>query len=707
MNLVQKRLLSILAAAAMTCTALPQSASLSLQQPVLTASAGDSVIENLTWSKTAAGTGVTITGYNGNDTTLVIPGTLTDPETSEDLPVTAIGSFAFLRKNTLENVELPDSITEIGTGAFSQCANLKTIKLPESLKIVGNASFGSCPELETIKIPNGVTSIENGAFEKCSKLETIEIPETVTSIGFAAFRDTAWLTAKRNEDPLVIVNHILVDGATCSGEVGIPKEAGVTHINSQAFFYDKQTIIKINGEEKKFNGNLDMTSIKIPDTVTSMGDDVFKECQALKTVDLPDSLTSIGSQAFYKCPELSAISIPDSVTEIGSSVFFGCASLADVKLPAGLTSIPNTMFQDCNNLKEIKIPETVESIGMYAFMNCTGLESIVLPPNVTRIGMYAFRSCTSLKSAEFLNKDTVFQSPSPFGMCNAVTFCGYADSTAEKYALNNNLLFRILGHESDAMFTGASLTLSDDLGLNFYLKDISSDSEAARYSVIFSGKCDEDGTPVPIVKKNGQYCATANITADHMDEQITATLQKDSETIGEFVYSVSQYLNNVNTSDNEALANLVATTKKYGSVSKAYFNTPNNLPEVTDYSDNYFTDTYKPTKKDTDKISLVLDSKLAARLYITGLTEGKTAVCGTETLYAQKSGNGVYFEITSIAPTELASDISITYDEFDYVFKPLSWCYLAAKDGVAIKNKTMANILFEYYTNAKAYQDTL
>lgn len=683
MKQATKRILSILAAAALTVGAVPQSAPLSLLPSVLTASAADSVIDSLTWQKNGTENGIIITGYTGEDTALVIPDQI------DNLPVTEIGSQAFKGKNSLVSITLPDTVTEIGFMAFSQCEGLKEINMPASLKTIGNTAFASCSALEAIEIPDGVTSIGNGAFSTCPTLASVTIPETVTSIGESAFRDTAWLTAKRNENPLVIVNHILIDGAACSGDVVFPDGAAVTRINDQAFY-----------------NNSTMTGITLPDTVAFIGNQAFMSCTALKSITIPDSVTETGSSLFYNCSELEDVTLSDSLTKLESGLFTGCSKLSSVKLPARLTKIPAGLFQNCENLKDITIPETVEVIDALAFMNCTGLESIILPKNLARIERYAFRSCTALKSAVFLNPDTVINGNQPsFSMCSNVTFYGQAGSTAEAYAQSNDYPFI-----ESAAFSDVSLTLSDDLGLNFFAAGVTAENKGD-YKVVFSGKCEEAGKDTAFTEKAGLYCASANVSADHMDEAITAKLYKKAESewtmVDTYTYSVNQYLDSVDTV-NPYLTALVETTRNYGKVSKAYFTDPENMPAVSDHSATYYTEDFKPVKNSDDTISLVLNSRLAARLYVKDLPEDAEATCGSAALTARKSSSGQYFfEVTGITPTGLAEEIVIRYGESEYRFSPLSWSYLAAKNGNTGKNKAMADILCEYYINAKAYADTL
>ena len=101
---------------------------------------------------------------------------------------------------------------------------------------------------------------------------------------------------------------------------------------------------------------------------------------------------------FYGCSKLSSITIPNSVTSIGGSVFYGCWSLVDVTLSDAILSIGDSMFRDCVRLQNIIIPERVTSIGKSAFQNCNSLAKIIIPDNVTTISEYSFYQCTSLTS---------------------------------------------------------------------------------------------------------------------------------------------------------------------------------------------------------------------------------------------------------------------------------------------------------------------
>ncbi|PJI08172.1 MULTISPECIES: leucine-rich repeat protein [Clostridium] len=151
------------------------------------------------------------------------------------------------------------------------------------------------------------------------------------------------------------------------------------------------------------------TNITIPSsidghTVTSIANNAFNgnnttKYQTLTSVTIPDTVTSIGGFAFYYCSSLVSISIPNSVTSIGDSAFAYCMSLPNITLPTNLSSIGNSTFQDCKAFSSITIPSSVTSIGTYAFFECISLTNITIPSGVTYIGEGAFKDCKALTSA--------------------------------------------------------------------------------------------------------------------------------------------------------------------------------------------------------------------------------------------------------------------------------------------------------------------
>lgn len=145
---------------------------------------------------------------------------------------------------------------------------------------------------------------------------------------------------------------------------------GVTEISTEDFHkYDVNEYYK---DLKLKNGIANIKSIIIPDSVISIGDLAFADCESLENITMPDGVISIGKGAFSRCYNLESITIPDSVTSIGNGAF-AHSSLKSVIIPESVTNIGNNMFSNCYSLKSISIPNSVINIDDYAFNWCTNL----------------------------------------------------------------------------------------------------------------------------------------------------------------------------------------------------------------------------------------------------------------------------------------------------------------------------------------------
>ena len=204
--------------------------------------------------------------------------------------------------------------------------------------------------------------------------------------------------------------------------------------------------------DNAFSDCCSLSSIVIPDSVTSIGNGVYYDCCSLEYIYIPksviclkgnpfygwngklecfslnfmyecdilfnkdksriisfrnqkqtsyvisNSVTSIGDHAFYGCSSLAEVIIPNSVTSIGDHAFYGCSSLSSIVIPDSVNSIGEGAFLNCSSLSSIVIPDSVNSIGDGAFSDCSSLSSIVIPNSVNSIGEGAFLNCSSLSS---------------------------------------------------------------------------------------------------------------------------------------------------------------------------------------------------------------------------------------------------------------------------------------------------------------------
>ncbi|MDA7656556.1 leucine-rich repeat domain-containing protein [Akkermansiaceae bacterium] len=138
-------------------------------------------------------------------------------------------------------------------------------------------------------------------------------------------------------------------------------------------------------------------SVIIPTSVNSaqiklIADGAFASCESLTSIIIPNSINSIGRATFSDCTSLTSITIPDSVTSIEKYTFQNCARLTSITIPDSVTSIGQETFASCTSLTSITIPDSVTSIKDSAFSNCTSLTSITIPDGVTSIGENAFNN---------------------------------------------------------------------------------------------------------------------------------------------------------------------------------------------------------------------------------------------------------------------------------------------------------------------------
>lgn len=282
--------------------------------------------------------GITITGYTGGKTAVVIPGKIKGTQ------VTKIGKNAFLYSNMtsvkmpeglktieyqafagcsgLTSVIVPDSVTSIETGAFATCYNLRSITLSKNLKSMGEWVFYICDSLESIVIPRKVTKLEHALFQNCDSLYSVTLPDGLTSIGADAF-------------------------------------SGCSLLND----------------------------ITLPDSLTSIGGDAFGGCSNLTSLILPDSLTSIGGWAFSGCSRLTDITLPSGIKSIGSYAF-SRTGITSITIPRGVTDIGERAFANCDKLKSITIPNSVKNMFVsssmgetYTFLNGSPNATIICNKN--------------------------------------------------------------------------------------------------------------------------------------------------------------------------------------------------------------------------------------------------------------------------------------------------------------------------------------
>ncbi len=324
----------------------------------------------------------------------------------------------FINRQQLQGaLNIPDGVTEIKDYAFYNCHSVTSVTMPDGVTSIGESAFEGCDGVTSMEISQGTAHIGSLAFKDCNSLTSV----TWNAINCEDFtsRDTPFYYA-------YYYNYNYYDDFDLRRQItSFTFGDSVKHI--PAYLCDEMT---------------ELTTITIPQSVTSIGSHAFNNCSGLNTMQYEGTLEywcridfasttsnpmGYADKEFINQQQLAGeLVLPEWLTEVKNYVFYGCTNLTSVFIPDGVTSIGNSAFSDCSNLTSAIIPDEVKNIGSYAFSSCN-LTSATIPDKVASIGSYTFSDCSSLVSATIGNGVTSVGNGT-FSNCNRLTSVAIGES---------------------------------------------------------------------------------------------------------------------------------------------------------------------------------------------------------------------------------------------------------------------------------------
>lgn len=251
-----------------------------------------------------------------------IPFTLT-AENCEQVGVARTGDVVI--PETFEIGNTVYKVTAIADNTFRYCQGITSCEIPDTVTHIGTEAFYFCNNMTMCDIPNQLQTIGKSAFKNCGSLTRVSIPSTLKTVSIGAF-------------------------AYCNK----------------------------------------LTEIELNEGIEVIADSAFAACK-ISSLVVPEGVTSIGTYSFNSNSNLKSIVLPDTVVQIGSGAFSGNVNLECVRLSNNLKRIESKTFVGCKKLVDINIPSNLNVIGVQAFAGCSSLECLVIPDSVGSIGTSAFQ----------------------------------------------------------------------------------------------------------------------------------------------------------------------------------------------------------------------------------------------------------------------------------------------------------------------------
>ena len=252
------------------------------------------------------------------------------------------GYSAFYNQPKLANVTISSTVTEIPSCFFKGCKALNKVSIQGQLTKIPAYSFDGC-QLSVLTLSNSIEEIGDYAFQNNTKLTTASLGDNVKKIGKYAFSGCTKLSILNLGNSLVTIDDYAFQSIGSDTNVGL--------------------------------------NFEVPNTLSVIGKFAFYK-SAVSSINIPNSVTTIGESCFAENTKLEKVTLGNGCGELPKNVFSGCSLLSSIVLSNGLSTISDAAFANCKVLESISIPGTVLQIGQNTsvsdlpFYNCTALKSI-------------------------------------------------------------------------------------------------------------------------------------------------------------------------------------------------------------------------------------------------------------------------------------------------------------------------------------------
>ena len=606
-------------------------------------------------------------------------------------------------QDDIKAVNIEQGVENIGNSAFEDCSSLTFVTIPNSVKTIGDYAFYYCVHLESVSLPANVTSIGESAFYFCKSLKALTIPSSVKTIDNFAFYESG-IREIIIPDSVISTGDRLFDNCSDLTKITSYAEPSQLAENTFAGIQNKTIVYVPHKYFVYYCYRFSALSNQIEDIETQEhGDPQSSILVTITTTPSDNPITGTPvreSLASGNC----GTGVNWTLYKDGELFISGFGSMDDYSI----SSRP-PWFEYRTDIKTVTIDKGVKKIGCFAFSNLPFLNSVTIPENVKILGDNVIYYCRRLNDIYCYADPSSFDNDA-FNGVSTKTKLHIKERFLNKYKRlfdEENIYFDL----SYIDFVGNNVTLSDEIGINFYL-DISKDIDVSDLSVQFSWGTDSysktDVGYLYFIKHSlysANYVVSCDVAARCMTDKVKMTVKRGKTTVVTSTFKIVDYADelaelypavNVDTSDyigleeNEKLHTLLIAMLNYGAACQKYFNyRTNDLANASKYTKNLVKvgsvrssakkaySNYDEAKisliaaKNTianigdDNIGLAYDgsavackSKLSVRIYFTK-TEGfdmsnLSASYKGKALTFKESGDSVYLQIDGMTPIAYA-----------------------------------------------------